>query len=313
MALHRRTSQNFLETLAGSSRINMGRPMRDERRSRVALAASLAAQLLCGVTEGTSVGGSSTVSAGGAVLRRDGSAFAAPPLTLRNSGHVAGRHHGKAGRAGILRPSLPWRMSMEINPRDSWGNNVNNKRYGTNNAFFFHTAAQNMTLIAATVQTNRIAGVAMDHPAAAFAVEEAPVLGAGTRDWYSKDIGRSVLTMQELGGTPPEARPLSGLVMGKIVIDEFVLRKQPDTKVPCRPPARCLQCQQGSGFGAFAPKRPERPRRTSRARIVDSERARPPVDRARGLGRREPAGGTRGAALGRQVQGGAGGACRAEV
>jgi len=150
-------------------------------------------------------------------------------------------------------------MSMEINPRDSWGNNVNNKRYGTNNAFFFHTAAQNMTLIAATVQTNRIAGVAVDHPAAAFAAEEEPVLGAGTRDWYSKDIGRSVLTTQELGGTPPEARPLSGLVMGKIVIDEFVLRKQPDTKVPCCPPPRRLPTLPGFGFRGVCPLQAQTP------------------------------------------------------
>jgi len=130
----------------------------------------------------------------------------------------------RPGRILALRTSRPCVMGMEAGPKDAWGNTV-----GINDAFFPAPPVQNRTQLAvAYASPSAVVDVSVREFARLIA-ERAP--SPEVRDWRSKDIGRWVLTNEERDDGPREFRPLSALIMGKIVIDEFVLRKQPDTEI----------------------------------------------------------------------------------
>ena len=193
---------------------------REERRCRSALSASLALQVFCSVIGGV---GADRVRASGPSLQHGMSAFAGTfPVQYRTREDQMLRRPGRILAHRALRPCV---MSMEVGPKDAWGNNV-----GTNDAFFPAPAVQNRTRLALAFSSPSADQDVSVRDFAHLVAERAP--SPEVHDWRSKDIGRWVLSDEERDDGPRALRPLSALVMGKIVIDEFVRHKQPDTQVP---------------------------------------------------------------------------------
>jgi len=192
---------------------------REGRRCRSALSASLALHIFCSAIGAV---GADRVRASGPSLQHGMSAFAGPfPVQYRTRVDQMLR---RPGRILVHRTSQPCVMSMEVGPKDAWGNIV-----GTNDAFFTAPAVQNRTRLALAFSSPSADQDVSVRDFAHLVAERAP--SPQVHDWRSKDIGRWVLSDDERDDGPRGSRPISALIMGKIVIDEFVRHKQPDTEV----------------------------------------------------------------------------------